>query len=117
MELTGGIGADASLERAGTAQAITTAFAIARPGSTVGMVGVPHGGVPVPEALFRNVGWRGGPSPARIYIPDLLDDVLAGTIDPGIVLNYETDLEHVADAHTAMDERLAIKSLLRVGSL
>jgi threonine dehydrogenase-like Zn-dependent dehydrogenase len=81
------------------------------------MVGVPHGEVPVPEAFFRNVGWRGGPAPARIYIPDLLSDVLAGTINPGVVLNYETDLEHVADAYAAMDERRAIKSLIRVGSL
>lgn len=117
MDLTDGIGADAALECAGTAQAITTAFAIARPGSTVGMVGVPHGEVPVPEAFFRNVGWRGGPAPARIYIPELLDDVLSGTISPGLVLDYETDLEHVADAYTAMDERRAIKSLIRVGSL
>jgi threonine dehydrogenase-like Zn-dependent dehydrogenase len=117
MDLTSGIGADAALECAGTAQAITTAFAIARPGSTVGMVGVPHGPVPVTEAFFRNVGWRGGPAPARSYIPDLLGDVLAGTISPGVVLDFETDLEHVADAYTAMDERRAIKSLIRVGSL
>ncbi len=116
MDLTGGIGADASLECAGTAQAITTAFAIARPGSTVGMVGVPHGQVPVAEAFFRNVGWRGGPAPARSYIPGLLDDVLSGTISPGVVLDYETDLEHVADAYAAMDERRAIKSLIRIGS-
>jgi threonine dehydrogenase-like Zn-dependent dehydrogenase len=117
LDLTGGIGADAALECAGTAQAITTAFAIARPGSMVGMVGVPHGEVPVPAAFFRNVGWRGGPAPARRYIPELLDDVLAGTINPGIVLDYETDLDHVADAYAAMDERRAIKSLIRVGSL
>jgi hypothetical protein len=117
MDLTGGTGADAALECAGTAQAIATAFAIARPGSTVGMVGIPHGEVPVPEAFFRNVGWRGGPAPARLYIPDLLEDVLSGAINPGIVLDYETDLEHVADAYAAMDERRAIKSLIRVGSL
>jgi threonine dehydrogenase-like Zn-dependent dehydrogenase len=117
MDLTGGIGADAALECAGTAQAIATAFAIARPGSTVGMVGVPHGEVPVPEAFFRNIGWRGGPAPARCYIPGLLGDVLAGAINPGIVLDYETDLKHVADAYAAMDERRAIKSLIRVGTL
>jgi len=117
MEMTGGIGADASLECVGTAASIATAFAIARPGSTVGMVGVPHGDVPVAQAFFRNVGWRGGPAPARIYIPELLDEVLDGTINPGLVLDYETDLEHVADAYTAMDERRAIKSLIRVGSL
>jgi threonine dehydrogenase-like Zn-dependent dehydrogenase len=117
LDLTDGIGADASLECVGTPQAIATAFAIARPGSTVGMVGVPHGEVPVPAAFFRNVGWRGGPAPARLYIPDLLSDVLTGAISPGVVLDYETDLEHVADGYAAMDERRAIKSLIRIGPL
>jgi len=117
MDMTNGIGADVSLECVGTAQSIATAFAIARPGSTVGMVGVPHGDVPTAAAFFRNVGWRGGPAPARIYIPELLDEVLDGSINPGRVLDYETDLDHVADAYTAMDERRAIKSLIRIGSL
>jgi threonine dehydrogenase-like Zn-dependent dehydrogenase len=117
MELTRGIGADASLECAGTAQAIATAFAIARPGSTVGMVGVPHGDLPVAQAFFRNVGWRGGPAPARIYIPELLGEVLSGTINPGMLFDYATDLDHVADAYAAMDQRRAIKSLIRIGSL
>jgi threonine dehydrogenase-like Zn-dependent dehydrogenase len=117
MELTRGIGADAALECVGTAQAIATAFAIARPGSTVGMVGVPHGEVPVAQAFFRNVGWQGGPAPARIYIPELLDEVLNGAINPGLVFDYETDLDHVADAYAAMDERRAIKSLIRIGLL
>ena len=117
MEMTGGIGADAALECVGTAQAMATAFAIARPGSTVGMVGVPHGDVPVAQAFFRNVGWQGGPAPARIYIPELLDEVLDGSINPGLVFDYETDLGHVADAYAAMDERRAIKSLIRIGSL
>jgi threonine dehydrogenase-like Zn-dependent dehydrogenase len=49
--------------------------------------------------------------------PDLLDDVLSGEINPGLVLDYETDLDQVADAYTAMDERRAIKSLIRVGSV
>jgi threonine dehydrogenase-like Zn-dependent dehydrogenase len=117
MDLTGGTGADASLECAGTRQAIATAFAIARPGSTVGMVGVPHGDVPTAQTFFRNVGWRGGPAPARLYIPELLGDVLSGAINPGLVLDHEADLDHVADAYAAMDERRAIKSLIRVGSV
>ena len=117
LDLTGGIGVDAALECVGTEQSIATAFAIARPGSTVGIVGVPHGEVPFAPTFFRNVGWRGGPAPARIYIPELLDDVLDGAINPGLVLDYETDLDHIADAYAAMDERRAIKSLVRVGSL
>jgi threonine dehydrogenase-like Zn-dependent dehydrogenase len=117
LELTGGIGADAALECVGTAQSIATAAAIARPGSTVGIVGVPHGQVPFAETFFRNTGWRGGPAPARIYIPELLGDVLDGSINPGRVFDYETDLEHIADAYRAMDERRAIKSLIRIGAL
>jgi threonine dehydrogenase-like Zn-dependent dehydrogenase len=116
LDLTAGIGADAALECVGTAQSIATAFAVARPGSTVGIVGVPHGQVPFSETFFRNVGWRGGPAPARIYIPELLVDVLDGLIDPGQVFDYETGLDDVADAYRAMDERRAVKSLVRVGS-
>jgi threonine dehydrogenase-like Zn-dependent dehydrogenase len=116
LELTDGVGADAALECVGTAQSIATAGAIARPGSIVGIVGVPHGEVPFVETFFRNIGWRGGPAPARIYIPDLLRDVLSGSINPGLVFDYDTDLDHVADAYRAMDERRAIKSLIRVGS-
>lgn len=116
VELTRGIGADAALECAGTAQSIATAFAVARPGSVVGIVGVPHGQVPFGETFFRNTGWRGGPAPARIYIPELLADVLDGVIDPGRVFDYETDLDHIADAYRAMDERRAIKSLIKVGA-
>jgi threonine dehydrogenase-like Zn-dependent dehydrogenase len=117
LDLTGGIGADAALECVGTGQSVATAFAAARPGSTVGIVGVPHGQVPFAATFFRNVGWRGGPAPARLYIPELLGDVLDGTINPGLVFDYETDLDHIADAYRAMDERRAIKSLIRVGTI
>ena len=117
LELTGGIGAEAALECVGTAQSIATAAAIARPGSTIGIVGVPHGQVPFTETFFRNTGWRGGPAPARIYIPELLGDVLDGTINPGLVFGYETGLDHIADAYQAMDERRAIKSLIRIGAI
>ena len=115
--MTAGVGADAVLECVGTQQAIDTAAAIARPGSTIGIVGVPHGTVPFEQTFFRNVAWSGGPAPSRIYIPDLMPDVLDGTIDPGLVLDYETDLDGIPEAYAAMDERRAIKSLIRVGSL
>jgi threonine dehydrogenase-like Zn-dependent dehydrogenase len=116
LDLTTGVGVDAALECVGTAQSIATAFAVARPGSTVGIVGVPHGQVPFSETFFRNVGWRGGPAPARIYIPELLGDVIDGVINPGRVFDDETDLDHIAGAYRAMDERQVIKSLIRVGS-
>src|SRR4051812_8682190 len=116
--MTGGVGVDATLECVGTNQAMSTALGIARPGSTVGYVGVPHGvELPVEPMFFRNVGVQGGPAPARAYIPELLDDVLERRIDPGRVLDYETDLDGIGDAYAAMDERRAIKSLVRVGSI
>ena len=116
--MTDGVGVDATLECVGTDQAMQTALSIARPGSTVGYVGVPHGvELSVEGMFFRNVGVQGGPAPARAYIPELLDDVLAERINPGRVLDYETDLEGIGDAYAAMDERRAIKSLVRVGTL
>ena len=69
------------------------------------------------QMFFRNVGVRGGGAPARVYLPELLDDVLEGRINPGRVLDYETDLDGIADAYAAMDERRAIKSLVRVGAV
>ncbi|MGA8296284.1 MAG: alcohol dehydrogenase catalytic domain-containing protein [Acidimicrobiales bacterium] len=118
LELTGGIGVDAALECVGTAQSVATAFVIARAGSTVGIVGAPHDvDVAINQIFYRNVGWRGGPAPARIYIPELMPDVLEGRIDPGRVFDFETDLDGVAEAYAATDERRAIKSPIRVSSL
>jgi threonine dehydrogenase-like Zn-dependent dehydrogenase len=118
MALTAGVGVDAALECVGTGQAMQTALAIARPGSMVGYVGVPHGvELPIGDMFFRNKGVRGGSAPVRAYIPELLDDVLEGRFDPGRVFDFETDLHGVGEAYAAMDERRAIKSLLRVGSL
>ena len=118
LELTNGVGVDAALECVGTAESMATAFAIARPGSAVGFVGVPHGvGVPIDTMFARNIGLRGGAAPVRTYIPGLLDDVLEGRVDPGRVFDFETDLEGIAQAYAAMDERRAIKSMLRVGTL
>jgi threonine dehydrogenase-like Zn-dependent dehydrogenase len=117
-KMTGGVGVDATLECVGTGQSMQTALDIARAGSMVGFVGVPHGvELQIGQMFFRNVGVRGGGAPVRVYLPELLDDVLDGSIDPGKVLDYETDLDGIADAYAAMDERRAIKSLVRVGSI
>ncbi|HEY3333959.1 MAG TPA: zinc-dependent alcohol dehydrogenase family protein [Candidatus Limnocylindrales bacterium] len=115
--LTGGLGVEAALECVGTGEAMTTAFRIARSGGMVGAVGVPHDSiVPIETVIFRNVGLRGGVAPARRYIPELLPAVLDGSIDPGRVFDFLTDLDHIASAYAAMDERRAIKSLVRVAA-
>jgi len=117
LEMTAGVGVDAALECVGTGQSMATALGIARPGSVVGVVGAPHSvDNPIDTVVFRNIGLRGGVAPARAYIPELLDDVLEGRINPGRVFDFETDLAHVVDAYEAMDERRAIKSLIRVAA-
>ena len=113
LDLTDGYGADAVLECVGTKDSTATAFAVARAGAVVGRVGVPHDApVDAEDTFYRNVGMRGGPAPARAYLPELLEAVLSGTIQPGRVFDFSTDLDHVADAYAAMDERRAIKTLL-----
>ncbi|WP_067429497.1 zinc-binding dehydrogenase [Nocardioides jensenii] len=113
-DLTDGVGADAVLECVGTDQAINTAFTVARPGSTVGFVGVPHGvELPVRTMFRRNVGLAGGMAPVRAYLPGLLKLVVDGTINPGLVFDLSLPLDQVADAYRAMDERTATKVMVQ----
>ncbi|MEU8464581.1 zinc-dependent alcohol dehydrogenase family protein [Streptomyces sp. NPDC029003] len=113
-ELTGGIGADSVLECVGTGEAMAQALHSARPGGSVGFVGVPHGvAIDGQELFFSHVGLRGGPAPVRRYLPDLIELVLSGRIDPGKVFDLTLPLEQVAEGYRAMDERRAIKALLR----
>ena len=117
-DMTDGIGVDAALECVGTGQSMTTAFSIARVGSVVGAIGAPHGvTVPIDTVIFRNIGLRGGVAPVRRYIPELLQDVLGGRIAPGRVFDFETKLENIKEAYDVMDERRAVKSLLRIGTV
>ncbi|MEU9093810.1 zinc-dependent alcohol dehydrogenase family protein [Streptomyces sp. NPDC048428] len=113
-ELTGGIGADSVLECVGTAQAMQQALRSARPGGNVGFVGVPHDvAVDGQELFFSHVGLRGGPAPVRRYLPDLISLVQSGRIDPGKVFDLTLPLNEVAEGYRAMDERRAIKALLK----
>lgn len=113
-ELTGGIGADRVLECVGTAQSMQQALRSTRPGGNVGFVGVPHGvAIDGEELFYSHVGLRGGPAPVREFLPDLIDRVLSGRINPGKVFDLVLPLEEVAEGYRAMDERRAIKTLLR----
>ncbi len=114
QDLTGGTGADAVLECVGTGPAMLQAIRSARPGGRVGYVGVPHGvELPVRTMFARNVAVAGGVAPTRAYLPELLPEVWAGTLDASPVFDLELPLDQVAEAYAAMDERRAIKSLLR----
>jgi threonine dehydrogenase-like Zn-dependent dehydrogenase len=113
MELTDGVGADSVLECVGTDESFKQAIASTRAGGTVGYVGVPHGVDLGRDELFGpQVGLRGGPAPVRRFLPELIDLIWNGEIDPGKVFDLTLPLSEVAEGYRAMDERRAIKTLL-----
>ena len=112
--LTKGIGADSVLECVGTQESMMQAIKAARPGGSVGYVGVPHGvSLDGQQLFFSHVHLHGGPAPVRRYLPKLIDLVFNGTINPGKVFDLELPLALVAEGYRAMDERRAIKTLLQ----
>ena len=113
-ELTRGVGAESVLECVGTHESMQQAIRSARPGGSVGYVGVPHGVMlDGADLFFRHVRLLGGPAPVRRYLPTLIDLVLKGAINPGKVFDLTLPLAAVAEGYRAMDERRAIKTLLR----
>ena len=113
-EMTGGVGADSVLECVGTQESMMQAMNSARPGGKIGFVGVPHGVQIDGQGLFfQQKSLLGGPAPVRRFLPYLMDLVLARTINPGRVFDLEIPLTDVAEGYRAMDERRAIKALLR----
>ena len=113
-ELTKGIGADCVLECVGTQESMMQAIGAARPGGYVSYVGVPHGVTLEGQALFfRHVHLHGGPAPVRRYLPQLIERIWSRAIEPGRVFDLTLPLEQVAEGYRAMDERRAIKALLR----
>lgn len=114
-EMTKNVGADAVLECVGTDESMHQAINAARPGGSIGFVGVPHGVELKGEFLFfSQKNLLGGPAPVRRFLPHLIDLVLTRRINPGKVFDLELPIAEVAEGYRAMDERRAIKTLLRV---
>ncbi|HTT40481.1 MAG TPA: zinc-dependent alcohol dehydrogenase family protein [Burkholderiales bacterium] len=113
-ELTGGIGADSVLECVGTQESMLQAIRSTRQGGYVGYVGVPHGVELDGQQLFyAHVHLHGGPAPVRRFLPELIELVFNRTINPGKVFDLTLPLDRVAEGYRAMDERRAVKTLLR----
>lgn len=113
-EMTGGLGAHSVIEAVGSQESMMQAIRSTRPGGHVGYVGVSHGvELPGMELFFSGVHLHGGPAPVRRFLPHLIDLVLSDKINPGKVFDLDLPLAQVADGYRAMDERRAIKALLR----
>ena len=113
-ELTGGLGAHGVVEAVGTQESMMQAIGACRPGGHVGYVGVSHGvSLPGQELFFAEVNLLGGPAPVRRFLPDLIDRILKGEINPGKVFTLALPLDDAAEGYRAMDERRAVKVLLK----
>ena len=113
-ELTSGLGAHSVVEAVGTQESMLQAIRSTRPGGHVGFVGVAHGVELSGEELFySHVHLHGGPAPVRRFLPQLIGLIWNRRIDPGKVFDLTLPLEQAAEGYKAMDERRAIKTLLR----
>lgn len=115
-KLTGGTGVHSILECVGTDEAILTSIQMARAGGAIGRVGVPHyEAIPAAQpSFYGNITVSGGPAPVRAYIDTLLPDILEGQIQPGKVFDQTIDLKAVPDGYRAMNERRALKVMVRL---
>src|SRR5258705_12334315 len=113
-DLTDGLGAHSVIEAVGTQESMMQAIRATRPGGHVGYVGVAHGvELPGDELFFSHVHLHGGPAPVRRFLPELINLICHRSIDPGKVFDLTLPLEQAAEGYRAMDERRAIKTLLR----
>ena len=113
-KLTSGLGAHSVIEAVGTQESMMQAIRSTRPGGHVGYVGVAHGvELPGQELFYAEVHLLGGPAPVRRFLPELTSLIWNREIDPGRVFDLELPLDQAAEGYQAMDERRAIKTLLR----
>jgi threonine dehydrogenase-like Zn-dependent dehydrogenase len=112
-DLTGGLGAHSVIEAVGTRESMMQAIGATRPGGHLGYVGVTHGDLPGDQLFFSHAHLHGGPAPVRRFLPELIELIWNRAIDPGKVFDLTLPLDQAADGYRAMDERRAIKTLLR----
>jgi threonine dehydrogenase-like Zn-dependent dehydrogenase len=113
-DLTNGLGAHSVIEAVGTQESMMQAIRATRPGGHIGYVGVSHGvELPGQELFFSAVHLHGGPAPVRRFLPQLIELICNRAIDPGQVFDLALPLDQAADGYRAMDQRRAIKTLLR----
>ena len=74
---------------------------------TLSIVGLYPGGrlFPIGEAMDKNLTIKAGNTPHRKYIPELIEMVEAGMIDPAEVLTQTEPLEDAIEAYKAFDKR------------
>ncbi len=112
-ELTNGLGAHSVVEAVGTQESFMQAVGATRGGGHLGYVGVNYDvNIPGLKLFFAGIHTLGGPAPVRRFLPDLIDRIWKGEIDPGKVFDLTLPLEEAPEGYKAMDERRATKVML-----
>jgi threonine dehydrogenase-like Zn-dependent dehydrogenase len=114
-ELLGTDGVHSAIEAVGYDESLSTAISVTRPGGYVGIVGVPQSGtIPNAAAKFtKNITIAGGIAPTQANMYELLPDILDGQVEPGKVFNRTVGLDEVPEGYRAMNDREALKVLVR----
>jgi threonine dehydrogenase-like Zn-dependent dehydrogenase len=102
-------GADAVIETISSNASLTRALESVRDGGSVSVLGMSHFFEPVDQpwspAFMRNLHLHPGVCPSRAYIPELLDALADGRINPGVVFTHDLPLDEAARGFEVMDTR------------
>ena len=112
-ELTDG-GAAAVLECVGVTGSLDDAAEVARPGGSIGMVGVPAGvdAVPMRRLFSNNIALRPGVAPVRAYMEEVGPAVASGELDVSAIASHRFALDELPAAYEAMDRRECVKAIV-----
>ena len=114
-ELTNGLGAHSVVEAVGTQESMMQAIRRHAPrrATSASSASPTASRSPAMDLFWSLAGVRGGPAPVRRFLPELIDLIWNRRIDPGKVFDLQLPLEQAAAGYQAMDQRDAIKVLLR----
>ena len=107
--LTNERGADSVVETISSNDSLTRAISAVRDGGSVSVLGMSHFFEPIDQpysaTFMRNIHIHPGVCPSRAYIPRLMDALVAGKIDPSIVLTHDLPLTDGVRGFEIMDTR------------
>ena len=118
LQMTNGRGVDAVMEAVGNPSAQELAYRIVRPGGIISTVGVHTSDKfsfsPV-EAYDKNLTFKIGRCPARMYMDRLADIIMSNKYDFSSIISHEVELSQGPNAYKIFDQKLegSLKILMK----
>ena len=114
-DLTGGLGADASIECVGSMPAVETAIHSVRGGGTISVVGVPdvsEASFPYMRMWMKDLTFRSGMCNVQAHMRPLLNLIESKRIDPTVIISHRLKLDEGERGYQIFDAREATKIVL-----